>query len=195
MPTGGIADGMGRAHRRRPPPGTAIRAAALGALVGVCVAGCALSTAGDADTGLRVSVPRPLPLPAGSAHTIFQGGRIVRAASLFEPFCELEVNTVAPERRSLPPGSYRVTAIGQRLLRDPITRIPAVPQGLDCSDGLFQESQWRLTPAAADAGPTADARHLRCIAPYFDCRLGPPLSVDQVQLVVGRHLRIEVAGP
>ncbi len=154
--------------------------------------GCAAPPA-TTDTGLRLAVARPVPLPAGSAHTIFQHGRVVGDANQFEPFCELEVNTVLMERRVLPTGRYRVTRLVHRLLKDPTTRIPAVLLGLDCFDGVFQESIWRLAPADAKADP--DARHLRCIAPYYNCRFGPPLAADQVQLVVGPYLTIERAGP
>jgi hypothetical protein len=159
--------------------------------VGAGLGGCALPpTAPSADTGLSITMRQPVPIPGGSAHAIFQHGRVVCAASLFEPFCELEVSTVAPARRPLAPGRFRVTRIGHRLLRDPITRIPAVRTGFDCEDGIFQESLWRLAPA--DAGASPDVRRLRCIAPYHQCRFGPPLSVDQVQLVVGPYLAVGV---
>jgi hypothetical protein len=163
----------------------------IGTLLGAMVGGC-VSPPATTDTGLRLAVARPVPLPAGSAHAIFQHGRVVGAASQFEPFCELEVNTVRPERRMLRTGHYRVTRRVHRLLKDPTTRIPAVPLGFDCFEGVFQESIWRLAPADAKTDP--DARHLRCIAPYYDCRFGPPLAADQMQLVVGRYLTIEVAG-
>jgi hypothetical protein len=170
-------------------PKTRAGAALLAALLG----GCALPTdPGGADTGLRVEIRRPVPLPAGSAHANFQSGRVVRATNLFEPYCQLEANLVAPERRELAPGSYRVVRISSRLLRDPITRIPAVYPTFDCSDGVFQESRWRLAPATAEA--STDVRELRCIAPYYNCTFGPPLAVDQVQLVVGDRLGISVAG-
>jgi hypothetical protein len=171
-------------------PGRPVKAALLACALTGCATPPLMDTAG---TGLHVAVRRPVPLPAGSAHASFQGGRVVRAASLFEPFCELEVNTVAPERRALAVGRYRVSRVTHRLLRDPITRIPAMHTGFDCDDGVFQESLWRLAPAVPTAG--ADARHLRCIAPYYHCRFGPPLSVDQVQLVVGAHLAIDVSDP
>ncbi len=171
---------------------TGVPGALMSALLGAVLGGC-VSLPASKDTGLRVVVALPVPLPAGSAHSIFQQGRVVRAASLFEPFCELEVSTLAPEPSQLPAGRYRVTRVAHRLLQDPITRIPAVPLGLDCTDGVFQESIWRLMPA--DAGTDPDARQLRCIAPYFDCRFGPPLAASQIQLVVGHHLAIEVTGP
>ncbi|WP_058558043.1 hypothetical protein [Thiohalocapsa sp. ML1] len=178
-----MRDNPGRVHT--------LRASAV-ALIAALLGGCALPTApGGGDTGLRVEIRRPVPLPAGSAHANFQFGRVVRGTNLFEPFCQLEANLVAPERRDLLPGAYRVSRVGNRLLRDAITRIPAVYPTFDCSDGVFQESRWRLAPASAEA--TTDVRELRCIAPYYNCTFGPPLSVDQVQLVVGDYLGIAVA--
>jgi len=169
---------------------TAVRGAPLVAALAAALSGCVAPPPSN-DTGLRLEVQRPVPLPAGSAHAVLQHGRVVRAANLFEPFCELEVNTVTPERRDVPPARYRVTRVAYRLLKDPITRIPAMPLGYDCFDGVFQESTWRLAPADATADP--DARQLRCIAPYYNCTFGPPLAVDQVQLVVGRYLAVDVA--
>jgi hypothetical protein len=165
----------------------------LGAGIAAGGAGCALPGAvdgGGGDTGLRVDVRRPVPFSPGSAHASFQRGRVVRGTSLFEPYCQLEVNSVAPERRQLGTGRYRVTRISHRLLRDPITRIPTVYPGFDCNDGVFQESKWRLAPA--DAAASTEPRQLRCIAPYHNCTFGPPLSVDQVQSVVGDYLGVRV---
>ena len=162
---------------------------ALSALLLASLAGCALAPAGSGDTGLRLRVEQPVPFPAGSAHATFQRGRVVRQASLFEPYCQLEVNTVAQRRRTLGPGRYRVTRITSRVLRDPVTRIPLLRPALDCHDGIFQESIWRLAPDD-DPGAYGEIRHLRCIAPYYNCTFGPPLALDQVQQVVGPYLAV-----
>jgi hypothetical protein len=172
------------AARTLPLAGSLALCAALG--------GCAVPTT-DVATGLRVSAERAVPFPAGSAHATFQHGRVVRQASLFEPYCQLEVDTVVPRKRVLAPGRWRVTRIGTRILRDPITRIPLLHPRLDCNDGIYQESIWRLAPDAPGANPVV--RHLRCIAPYSDCRFGPPLAMDQMQQVVGPYLSVTRQGP
>jgi len=79
-----------------------------------------------------------------------------------------------------------VARITRRLLLDPTTRIPAVFVASSCSEPLFQESVWWL----ASPEPS-DVLFLRCIAPYYNCAFGPPLSPDQVQQQVGRYLAIQ----
>lgn len=162
---------------------------ALPLLLVTGLAGCGLAPTGSGDVGLRLRVERPVPFPTGSAHATFQHGRVVRQASLFEPYCQLEVNTITDRRRTLGPGRYRVTRITSRVLRDPITRIPLLRPALDCDDGIFQESIWRLAPDD-DPGAYGEIRHLRCIAPYYHCTFGPPLALDQVQQVVGPYLAV-----
>jgi hypothetical protein len=167
--------------------------AALALLFVTGLAGCALPPAGGGDAGLRLRVERPVPFPPGSAHATFQHGRMVRQASLFEPYCQLEVNTVADRRRTLGPGRYRATRSMTRVLRDPVTRIPMMWPTLDCDDGIFQESIWWLAPDE-DPGAYGEIRHLRCIAPYYNCTFGPPLALDQVQRVVGPYLAVARVG-
>jgi hypothetical protein len=137
------------------------------------------------DTGLRVEIAAPIPIPAGSAHASLQRGRIVRGTSKLDSYCELETRTVAGSAYRVGLGSFRVARISYRLLKDPTTRIPALLTGLSCSDPLFQESVWWLA-----AEQPSDVMFLRCIAPYYHCHLGPPLSPDQIQQVVGRYLTV-----
>ncbi|MGD8208039.1 MAG: hypothetical protein PVH47_08175 [Thiohalocapsa sp.] len=171
---------------------------ALGTVVlSLGVAGCILSALPGTgpvrgDTGLRVEISAPITIPAGSAHASLQHGRVVRATSKLDPYCELEVRSVGETARRLMPGRFIVARIGERLLLDPTTRIPALAPGLPlgglgCLDPLYQESIWYLR-----AGQPSELMYLRCIAPYFDCRLGPPLSPDQVQQVAGRYLSVLV---
>jgi len=160
------------------------------ALVVVSASGCAWN-AQPVFTGLSLAVTRPIVIPPGRAHAILQGGRLTHTSNKFEPYCELEVRTVSgatPQR--LTTGEFQVSRTTQRLLLDPTTRIPAVVVASSCSDPLFQESVWWL----ASTEPS-DVLFLRCIAPYYNCAFGPPLSPDQVQQQVGRYLAIRVADP
>jgi hypothetical protein len=163
--------------------------ALLVALV-VVAGGCAWE-ARPAFTGLSLTITRPIVIPSGRAHAILQAGRLAPASNKFEPYCELEVRTVSgatPQR--LTSGEFRVGRTTQRLLLDPTTRIPAVFVASSCADPLFQESVWWL----ASAEPS-DVLFLRCIAPYYNCAFGPPLSPDQVQQQVAPYLAVRVAGP
>ena len=161
------------------------------ALILVVAGGCAWEEARPALTGLSLTVTRPIVVPPGRAHAILQGGRLTQASNKFEPYCELEVRTVSgatPQR--LTTGEFQVSRTTQRLLLDPTTRIPAILVASSCSDPLFQESVWWLVSAEP-----SDVVFLRCIAPYYNCAFGPPLSPDQVQQQVGRYLAVRVADP
>ncbi len=149
------------------------------------LSGCGLLAKDDGDTGLRLSIMAPVPIPRASAHASFQGGRVVRATNKFEPYCELETRVVAEVPQRVESGNFRVSRISNRLLIDPITRIPALLGGFSCSDGLFWESIWWL-----QAESPSTVLYLRCIAPYYNCRMGPPLSPDQVQQVTGHYLSV-----
>ncbi|MEA3277277.1 MAG: hypothetical protein U9Q81_18750 [Pseudomonadota bacterium] len=152
--------------------------------------GCALD-AQPAFTGLSLTVTAPIVIPGGRAHAILQGGRLAGASSKLEPYCELEVQTVSgAEPQRITTGDFQVSRITSRLLLDPTTRIPAIFVVSSCSEPLFQELVWWLTSTEP-----SDVMFLRCIAPYYNCAVGPPLSPDQVQQQVGRYLAVRVADP
>jgi hypothetical protein len=148
----------------------------------LAVTACALPR--SPELGLALSLGA-VEIPAGSAHRVFQAGRPVGAASTLDPFCELEIATVSEQPQQVAPVRARVTRVSQALLKDPITRIPALIGGIDCSEPVFRETIWWL---AADR--SSPILWLRCLAPYFDCRIGGPLSPAQVQAVMGPALQL-----
>jgi hypothetical protein len=157
----------------------------LAVLFVAVVGGCAQGSRTGGWVGTEINIPEPVEIKAGSARAWFQGGRQVSGVGRFEPYCELEINSVSQASQWSSAGSFRVVGERYALLQDSITRIPALVTGISCSDPLFQESIWRL------AGPPgSNVRSLRCIAPYFDCRIGPPLSLPQAQAVTGPRIRI-----
>jgi hypothetical protein len=157
----------------------------LAALVLFGLAGCA--TPKDPDYGVEIEL-NEVEIPAGSAHTVFQGGRQVGGANTLEPYCELEIDTVSEQPQRVYPVRLQVTRVSQALLKDPTTRIPALLAGFSCSDPVFRETIWRL--AADQPSPVL---WLRCLAPYFNCRIGGSLSSGQIQAVVGPAIRIAPA--
>ncbi len=163
-------------------------ATALLAVLVCGIGGCAF-TAATEDTGLSLTVTKPIRIPAGRAHAILQQGRLRSASNKLDAYCELEVRTLAPEGGSrISAGDFSVRRISRRLLLDPTTRIPAISVATSCSDPLFQESIWWLASTAP-----SDVMYLRCIAPYYNCAFGPPLSPDQVQQQVGGYFAVRVA--
>jgi len=159
--------------------------AALLAFIG---SGCAMPNPDQGDAGIGVVVTAQIEIPAGRAHASFQRGRLVRGTSQLDPYCELETRDVAEVPQRLESGEFRVGRISQRLLLDPITRIPAVTLVTSCSDPLFQESILRLRSQMPSR-----VLYLRCITPYYNCSFGPPMSPEQVQQVVGRYLAVSVS--
>lgn len=164
-----------------------------GLLMVIALGGCtpsATAIKNGGDTGLRLNVSAPIRIPAGRAHAIFQHGRLVSASNKQAPYCELEVRTVSPAGGNrVESGSFQVSRIGSRVLIDPTTRIPALTLVSSCSDPLFQESIWWLKSSRPSV-----VMYLRCIAPYYNCAFGPPLSPQQVQQQVGRYLEVFWAG-
>jgi hypothetical protein len=166
-----------------------MRNAYLGACAASVLSGC-VATSQDLAGGVRVTVTlrQPLAIPAHRAHASFQGGRQVNAVSRYDPWCELDIRTVAAEPQIVPPGRFAVSRVGQAFIRDYDTRMPALLAGFGCADLVFKETTWWLRPAMA-----SPVMYLRCLAPYTHCRIGPPLSPDKIQAVIGQKVGIEVS--
>ena len=136
---------------------------------------------------LTVEYDRPITIPAGRAHTKFQFGRQVSGVDRYEPWCELEIRTVSEEPQRIEPDSLVVAKVNQSFIKDYNTRISAVLGGLSCDDLVFKETTWWMEPETG-----SPVMYLRCLAPYTNCRFGPPLSVEQIRGVVGPKLDIAV---
>lgn len=172
------------ASPRRWPGAATLAGLALGLVLG----GCALSDRPSA-AGALILISQPVPIPAGSAHARFQGGRQVAGTGRLDPYCELEIRTVSERPQEALPGRYRVMAQRFTLLRDPTTRLPALMTGFNCSDPLFQESFWRLSNESG-----GNLHSLRCIRPMYHCALEPPLALDEVGSITGPAVKVERPG-
>lgn len=162
--------------------------AGLGGLL--WLTGCAGPVETASRPSLAVVADAPLIIPAHRAHAAFQDGRQVGAVSRFEPWCELEIKTVSEQPQRVDAGRFPVRRVSQAFIRDYNTRAPALLGGLSCTDLVFQETIWWL-----EGQPAAPVTWLRCLAPYTHCRFGPPLSLAQMQAVVGSAMRIEIGDP
>ncbi len=163
---------------------------ALIPLLALAASGCAFQPAAPTP-GLSLTVTAPIPIPPGQARAVLQNGRLVGVGNRLAPYCELEVRQVSgAEPQRVTQGDFQVSRIRYRLLLDPTTRLPAFIFGSGCADPLYQESIWTLRSEA----PT-EVLFLRCLVPYFNCALGPPLTPEQVQWQVGRYLQLHVAEP
>jgi hypothetical protein len=99
----------------------------------------------------------------------------------------LEIETVSDEPQRVEPGRFSVVRVGQAFIKDYNTRVPALIGSLSCDDEVYQETTWWF-----DRGMGYQTTYLRCFAPYANCRFGPPLTVGEMQGVVGDKLEINV---
>jgi hypothetical protein len=136
---------------------------------------------------IELEIPSALTIPAGRAHTSFQKGRQVYSVNRYEPWCELEIETVSEEPQWLDPGRFRVGRMQQSFIKDYNTRFPALIAGFGCDDLVFKETMWWLLPEQSSS-----VLYLRCLAPYVHCRIGPFLSPGQMQEVFGPKIRVLV---
>jgi hypothetical protein len=173
--------------RRHPGrlPAIKVLLGGLAVLFAAVVGGCAQGPRAGGWVGAEIEIPEPVAISAGSARAWFQGGRQVSGVDRFEPYCELEINTVSEVSQWSSAGVFRVVGERYSLLQDSITRIPALVTGISCSDPLFQESIWRLGGSVG-----SNLHSLRCVVPYFDCLIGPPLSLSEAPAVIGPRIRV-----
>lgn len=134
-----------------------------------------------------LTLRHPIEIPADRARAVFQGGRQLLAQSYYDPYCELVTATVSEQPQTLAADRFVVVSTSNRLLKDPISEIPPfVLTGVSCSDPLYEESRWQLR---SDRQP--GVLYLRCLVPYFHCRLGPPADAAQVREILGPYFRVE----
>ncbi|MBK1656130.1 hypothetical protein [Allochromatium vinosum] len=159
-------------------------------LLALTMSGCAIAPR-EPYPELSLTVTAPIQIPAGQAHAVLQSGRVVGTSNRLAPYCELEVRRVSGvEPQLITHGDFQVDRLRHSVLLDPTTRLPAFIFGSSCADPLYQESIWRL-----HSETPSEVLFLRCIAPYFHCTLGSPLTPAQVQQQVGRYLRVQTSDP
>jgi hypothetical protein len=132
-----------------------------------------------------LELTRQVTIPAGRARAVFRGGRQVSAANDLEPYCELEINTVSEQPQRAIPGAYRVKRVRIALLKDPVTRVPALISGWSCADPVFRETVWLL--GKVNEG---NLHSLRCIRPLYHCQMAPPLTVGDAERLTGGVIRV-----
>ncbi len=158
---------------------------------GLSLGGCASTPGPDGDaentsTG-RLVLERPLVIPEGRARALFQGGHQTPSVGYYDPYCELVTANVSQGSDTLEPDTFRIERVSSRLLKDPIAEIPPFLLGsFSCYDPLYQESRWYLRSERQPG-----VRYLRCLVPYFHCRLGPPAGAAGVGAILGPSFRVE----
>ena len=152
-----------------------------------CAGTGGFSGGGTAAPPTALVLDRSIHVPAERARAVFQGGRQSLSASYYDPYCELVTATVSEQPQTLAPDRFAVVSTSNRLLKDPIAEIPPfVLSGVSCSDPLYQESRWQLK---SDRQPSV--LYLRCLVPYFHCRLGPPADIAAVRAILGPTFVVE----
>lgn len=154
------------------------------------LAGCAGPEQGTSYRAISLVLEQPLQIVANLAHAKFQRGRQTRGVNRYDPWCALEIDRVSEQPQRVEPGSFPVGRIGQAFINDYNTRMPALLGGLSCDDLVFKE-----TTLWMNRQTSPQIMYLRCYAPYTHCRFGPPLSLQQMQAVIGPNMILNVNSP
>ena len=154
-------------------------------LVAVSLQGCFVGVSATspvyASPVLELVLTAPLRIPAGTAHVTFQDGQVVGSADRYRPYCEFEIDAISQQPQEVPPGRFEVRSSAYRTLSDELAGIPAFPVfSLDCSDGIYYESRWRLRSRHYPG-----ARVLICREVFDACRPGRYPGPPQIRQALG----------
>lgn len=158
----------------------------IGASLLLLLGGCVSDARIGRNSGIVLEIEQPFGIRAHRAHAKFQAGRKVGGVNRYEPWCELEINTVSEQPQRVEPGRFPVRRIVEAFIKDYNTRMPALLGGLSCDDLVFEE-----TTLWMDRTASSQVLYLRCFAPYTNCRFGPSLTLQQMQAVTGPGLKLE----
>lgn len=94
----------------------------------------------DLPSGTTLVVAQAIAIPAGYAHTVLQGGKVIDPSALrrYEPFCELEVNDVLEREQQVEPDRFAVvqsTRQQQQVRAEPPTLLAGVGMGIGVGSG------------------------------------------------------------
>jgi hypothetical protein len=163
----------------------------IGVSLLLLVGGCVGYSQVGGTRGILLELEQPLRIRAYRAHAKFQAGRQVAGVNRYEPWCQLEIDTVAEQPQRVETGRFPVREIVDAFIKDYDTRMPALLGGLSCDDLVFMErTMW------VDRAASPQILYLRCFAPYTNCRFGPSLTLQQMQAVTGPAVKLHVGtGP
>lgn len=158
------------------------RIAATLSILGIALSGCATIRTESLDpTGLFLHVINPFSVPKGRARALFQDGRQVDRVDGYRPYCEFELDTVAPQAQSVPVGRIAVVRRSQRVVADEQSGFPAGPMSVfRCDLDHFYESMFWL-----HADHQRNVRMLICRDWRMSCSDGRHLTLDEILTVLG----------
>lgn len=136
-----------------------------------------------------LEVLAPVTIPANRARAHFQHGGPVFSVDAYEPYCELEISTVAEQPQRVERDVFLVRRVTTAILSDPEARLPLSGPfvDIDCGDRVYYEVAYRL---ASDLQP--GVRKLSCRRAVNACWPGggyPYLEEIRAALGPGFELR------
>ena len=152
----------------------------------VCVVSIAACQSGDGPMGGSPSTPlyelelkRELLIPTGAARAYFQHGAQTASKDRYQPYCELEISTVAEQPQRVAPDVFAITRLARRLVSDEESGMPVRTEFFGSRD-IFHESHLWLSSRRQPG-----VRKLICRSWTQDLGRGRFLSVREMQAVLG----------
>jgi len=158
--------------------------ALCGALLGGCnLTGSRLPNADD----WRLILLNDVVIPAGRARALYQNGKQVARVDLYNPHCEIEIDTVDERPQRLHADSFYVTRRMLRVVSDEQSAMPAsILSPLNCSEDNYYESLFWLASERQQ-----DIRMLLCRNWSMSCDLGRHLTLAEILNVLGPKFKLE----
>ena len=160
----------------------------------VALCGCGPLVIRDASTGAQVPIQRgsfelykAVEVPSGRTRIYFQGGRQVRGVNEFQPHCQLEVNSLLEQTRSLEADVFAVTGVATRSDQVVMGR-PAVQVAVLGGFGLWGAGESRrmyvyVFGLHSDRQP--DVRSLNCGGAFDAPMLAELPTLQEIQEALG----------
>ena len=130
----------------------------------------------------RLELTRKLRIPAGSARAYFQHGRQIPSKDRYQPYCELEIVTVAQYPQQVAPDTFDIVGTGLRMVSDEDSGMPVWP-GFYGGQDIFHEIHMRLSSSQQPR-----VHRLICRSWSQDFGRGRYLSIQGIQAVLGNTL-------
>ena len=130
----------------------------------------------------ELELTRQLQIPAGTARAYFQHGAQSPSKDRYQPYCELEISTVAQQPQLLAPDTFAITGTMLRMVSDEDSGMPVRLTFYGGQD-VFHEIHMRLSSRQQPG-----VRKLICRSWTQDLGRGRYLSIQEMQAVLGDTL-------
>ena len=158
----------------------------------VCVVSIAACQSGGGPVGRSPAAPlhelelkRELLIAPRAARAFFQHGAQTASKDRYQPYCELEISTVAEQPQRVAPDTFAITGMVRRLVSDEESGMP-VRIDIFGSQDIFHETHLWLRSERQPG-----VRKLVCRSWAQDLGRGRFLSVREMQEVLGGNFELK----